>query len=65
MTDNTDGRNFRFLHTMIRVVDLERSIDFFTRHLGKRLLRRRDNEHGKFTLAFLGNGGEETNTNGP
>lgn len=53
---------FRLLHTMIRVSDLDRSIDFYTRHLGMALLRRRDNEHGRFTLAFLGYGEEETNT---
>jgi lactoylglutathione lyase len=53
---------FRFLHTMIRVSDLERSIDFYTRHLGMKLLRRRDNEHGKFTLAFLGYGDEDAHT---
>ena len=53
---------FRLLHTMIRVSELDRSIDFYTRHLGMTLLRRRDNEHGKFTLAFLGYGDEDTNT---
>ena len=50
----------RFLHTMIRVGDLERSIDFYTRVLGMSLLRRQDFPEGKFTLAFLGYGPEAT-----
>jgi len=45
---------FRLLHTMIRVLDLDKSIDFYTRHLGMRLLRRTDFESGRFTLAFVG-----------
>ena len=44
----------RFLHTMIRVLDLERSISFYRDVLGMRLLRRKDYPHGEFTLAFLG-----------
>ncbi|HID00153.1 MAG TPA: lactoylglutathione lyase [Piscirickettsiaceae bacterium] len=48
----------RFLHTMIRVGDLERSIDFYTNVLGMKLLRRKDYPDGKFTLAFLGYGPE-------
>jgi lactoylglutathione lyase len=50
----------RILHTMIRVGDLQRSIDFYTRVLGMSLLRREDFPDGKFTLAFLGYGPEET-----
>jgi lactoylglutathione lyase len=50
----------RFLHTMIRVGNLERSIDFYTRVLGMELLRQKDFPDGKFTLAFLGYGPEET-----
>ncbi len=61
MTTNDTG-NFRFLHTMIRVLDLEKSIDFYTRHLGMKLLRRRDFPDGRFTLAFLGYGDEAGNT---
>lgn len=45
---------FSFLHTMLRVGDLERSIAFYTTHLGMRELRRRDVPDGKYTLAFLG-----------
>ena len=44
----------RILHTMIRVGDLERSIDFYTRALGMSLLRKQDYPEGRFTLAFLG-----------
>ena len=48
----------RLLHTMIRVFDLDRSIDFYTRLLGMTLWRRRDYESGRFTLAFVGYGDE-------
>jgi len=48
----------RLLHTMIRVFDLDRSIDFYTRQLGMSLLRRTDYEGGRFTLAFVGYGAE-------
>jgi lactoylglutathione lyase len=51
-----DTENFRFLHTMLRVMDLDKSIDFYTRLLGMKLLRRRDFPSGKFTLAFVAYG---------
>jgi len=44
----------RILHTMIRVGNLERSIEFYTSVLGMDLLRQKDYPEGKFTLAFLG-----------
>lgn len=44
----------RILHTMLRVGDLEKSLDFYTSVLGMRLLRRKDYPDGKFTLAFVG-----------
>lgn len=44
----------RILHTMIRVTDLDRSIQFYTDVLGMKLLRKKDFPGGKFTLAFLG-----------
>ena len=54
--------DFRLLHTMIRVRDLDRSLDFYTRHLGMKVLRRQDYPGGRFTLAFVGYGEEKTNT---
>lgn len=53
---------FQFLHTMIRVLNLESSVDFYTRHLGMRLLRRRDYPEGRFTLVFVGYGEEDDHT---
>jgi len=47
----------RFLHTMLRVGDLDRSIAFYTSLLGLKELRRRDVPEGKYTLVFLGYGG--------
>ncbi|MBY0271210.1 MAG: lactoylglutathione lyase [Burkholderiales bacterium] len=44
----------RLLHTMIRVGDLQRSIDFYTQVLGMRLLRKSDYPGGRFTNAFVG-----------
>ena len=48
----------RILHTMLRVVDLEKSLAFYTGVLGMKLLRRSDYPDGKFTLAFVGFGDE-------
>lgn len=44
----------RFLHTMLRVGNLQRSIDFYTQVLGMKLLRKSENPDYKYTLAFLG-----------
>lgn len=44
----------RYLHTMIRVLDLPAALRFFCEGLGLRELRRRDHEQGRFTLVFLG-----------
>ncbi|UVW28418.1 lactoylglutathione lyase [Massilia sp. H6] len=46
----------RILHTMLRVGNLQRSIDFYTKVLGMTLLRTSDNPEYKYTLAFLGYG---------
>ena len=46
----------RLLHTMLRVGDLDKSLDFYTRILGMTLLRKNDYPEGKFTLAFVGYG---------
>ncbi len=52
----------RLLHTMLRVGNLQRSIDFYTKVLGMSLLRQKDYPDGRFTLAFLGYGREQDNT---
>ena len=57
-----DSAHFRLLHTMVRVKDLEKSLDFYTRLLGMTLLRKKDYPSGEFTLAFVGYGGEEDHT---
>ena len=46
----------RLLHTMLRVGDLQRSIDFYTQVLGMQLLRTTDRPAQKYSLAFLGYG---------
>ena len=54
-----DASQYRLLHTMIRVRDLDKSLDFYTRLLGMKLLRQKDYPSGEFTLAFVGYGPEE------
>ncbi|HYB90299.1 MAG TPA: lactoylglutathione lyase [Candidatus Binataceae bacterium] len=51
----------RLLHTMIRVNNLDESLDFYCNKLGMKLLRKTDFPAGKFTLAFVGYGGEDEN----
>ena len=46
----------RLLHTMLRVGDLQRSIDFYTKVMGMQLLRTSENTEYKYTLAFVGYG---------
>lgn len=48
----------RILHTMLRVGDLEKSLQFYTEVLGMQVLRRKDYPEGRFTLAFVGYGPE-------
>jgi lactoylglutathione lyase len=50
----------RILHTMLRVGDLKRSLDFYTNVLGMQVLRQKDYPDGRFTLAFVGYGPEES-----
>ena len=52
----------RLLHTMLRVGNLEKSIQFYTKVLGMQLIRQKEYPQGEFTLAFLGYGSEEENT---
>ena len=56
----TDAAKFQLMHTMVRVKDLEASLDFYTRLLGMSLLRKMDFHDGRFTLAFVGYGPEDT-----
>jgi len=52
----------RMLHTMLRVFDLEKSLDFYTRLLGMKLLRQKKVPDGRYSLAFVGYGDESGNT---
>ncbi|MAD34266.1 MAG: lactoylglutathione lyase [Planctomycetes bacterium] len=49
----------KYLHTMVRVTDLEQSLAFYCDHLGLEEVRRKDNEKGRFTLVFLAAPGDE------
>lgn len=57
-----DTSRFRFLHAMIRVRDLDKSVDFYSRHLGMRVLRRKDFPEGRFTNVFMGYEDEDSGT---
>ena len=52
----------RVLHTMLRVGNLDQSIDFYTKVLGMKLIRQHDYPDGEFTLAFVGYGNEYDNS---
>ena len=49
----------KYLHTMVRVTDVDASLDFYCNHLGLKELRRIDNPAGRFTLVFLAAEGDE------
>ena len=49
----------KYLHTMVRVTDVDASLDFYCNKLGLRELRRHDNEQGRFTLIFLAAPGDD------
>ncbi len=53
---------FRLAHTMIRVVDLDRTLDFYTRVLGMRVLRQKEYPGGRFTNTFIGYDEEDAST---
>lgn len=53
---------FSYLHTMLRVGNLERSINFYTTFLGMKELRRTEVPDGKYTLVFVGYGDEDNHT---
>ncbi len=50
----------KYLHTMVRVTDIGKSLDFYCDKLGLREIRRYDNEKGRFTLIFLAAPGDES-----
>ncbi len=49
----------KYLHTMVRVSDVEKSLDFYCNALGLNELRRREDEAGRYTLIFLAGPGDE------
>ncbi len=49
----------KYLHTMVRVSDVEKSLDFYCKQLGLVELKRYDSEQGRFTLIFLAAPGDE------
>ena len=49
----------RYLHTMVRVTDLDKSLDFYCNKLGLKQIRRTDHEAGRFTLVFVAAEGQE------
>ena len=55
-----DNKEFQMLHTMLRVRDLDKSIDFYTKFLGMTLLRKREVPEAKYTNVFVGYGPEDT-----
>ena len=62
MATSATKNKFRMLHTMLRVRDLDKSLKFFCDGLGMKVLRKEDYPEGKFTLAFVGYGGEDDHT---
>jgi lactoylglutathione lyase len=50
----------RYLHTMVRVADVDASLDFYCNKLGMKEVRRQENEQGRFTLIFLAAGQDES-----
>ena len=55
-----DSTEFQMLHTMLRIRDLDKSIDFYTKFLGMTLLRKREVPEAKYTNVFVGYGPEDT-----
>ena len=50
----------KYLHTMLRITDIDQSLDFFCNKLGLREVRRMENEKGRFTLIFLAAPGDDS-----
>ena len=60
-TKNANGK-FRVLHTMLRVGNLDTSLNFYRDKLGMKVLRQQEYTDGRFTLAFVGYGDEDSHT---
>ena len=58
MSDENKKPNYRLAHTMIRVLDLDKSINFYCDILGMQILRKTDYPGGRFTNTFIGYGPE-------
>jgi lactoylglutathione lyase len=50
----------KYLHTMVRITDIEKSLDFYVNKLGLKEIRRIENENGRYTLIFLAAPGDES-----
>ncbi len=50
---SAEGKGMKYLHTMVRVTNIEQSLDFYCNKLGMKEVRRYENEQGRFTLIFL------------
>jgi len=59
ITNQPQYKKMKYLHTMVRVFDLEKSLEFYVKHLGLKEVRRHENQEGKFTLIFLATGDNE------
>ncbi|MGH6995496.1 MAG: VOC family protein, partial [Stellaceae bacterium] len=57
-----DAKTSRLLHTMLRVFDLDRSLDFYVNKLGMKLIRKTERPEQRYSLAFVGYGGEDDAT---
>ena len=60
---NTASPDFRIDHTMLRVSDMDKSLDFYVRILGMKILRQNEYPEGRFTNTFVGYHGEDEGTN--
>ena len=59
-TNDERAAPYQMLHTMLRVLDIDKSLDFYVNKMGMRLLRKKDYPTGEFTLAFVGSVVSET-----
>lgn len=62
LSEPMDFSRFRLLHTMLRVSDMDRSVDFYTRLLGMRVVEQREHKKNQFTQVYLGYGEGDATT---